>query len=73
MRLKSKCRCGLGSLEDNELIFIGKGSNVQENCIFHTDMGFPLIIGENCTIGHGVIIHGASIERNCLIGMGTIY
>ncbi len=57
---------------DNELIFVGKGSNVQENCVFHTDMGFPLTIGNNCTIGHGVIIHGASIERNCLIGMGTI-
>ena len=56
---------------DNELIFIGKGSNVQENCILHTDMGFALTIGENCTIGHGAIIHGASIQENCLIGMGT--
>ena len=57
---------------DNESIFICKGSNVQENCILHTDMGFPLKIGENCTIGHGTIIHGADIERNCLIGMGTV-
>ncbi|KIN65011.1 Transferase hexapeptide repeat protein [Sulfitobacter noctilucicola] len=56
---------------DNEVIHIGKGSNVQENCVFHTDPGFPLTIGENCTIGHKVMLHGCSIGDNSLIGMGA--
>jgi carbonic anhydrase/acetyltransferase-like protein (isoleucine patch superfamily) len=56
---------------DNELIWVGQGSNVQENCVFHTDMGFPLTIGENCTIGHKVMLHGCTIGDNSLIGMGA--
>ncbi|MEP5729694.1 MAG: gamma carbonic anhydrase family protein [Sulfitobacter sp.] len=56
---------------DNEIIHVGKGSNVQENCVFHTDMGFPLIIGDNCTIGHKVMLHGCTIGENSLIGMGA--
>ncbi len=56
---------------DNELIFVGDGSNIQENSILHTDIGYPLHIGNNCTIGHGAIIHGARIEDNSLVGMGT--
>ena len=56
---------------DNELIFIGEGSNIQENSILHTDMGFPLTIGSNCTVGHNAILHGCSIGNNSLIGMGA--
>ena len=56
---------------DNEQILVGAGSNVQENCVFHTDMGFPLIIGRNCTIGHKVMLHGCVIGNNSLIGMGA--
>ncbi|MFT6674380.1 MAG: carbonic anhydrase/acetyltransferase-like protein (isoleucine patch superfamily) [Sulfitobacter sp.] len=56
---------------DNEVIHVGTGSNVQENCVFHTDMGFPLVIGENCTIGHKVMLHGCRIGDNSLIGMGA--
>ena len=56
---------------DNENILVGDGSNVQENCILHTDHGFPLEIGENCTIGHSVILHGCTIAANTLIGMGS--
>ena len=37
---------------DNELIELGDGSNIQEGSVLHTDMGFPLTIGANCTIGH---------------------
>ncbi len=57
---------------DNEMITVGVGSNVQENCVFHTDMGFPLTIGTNCTIGHKVMLHGCKIGNNSLIGMGAI-
>jgi len=56
---------------DNEVIHVGKGSNVQENCVFHTDIGYPLTIGENCTIGHKVMLHGCTIGNNTLIGMGA--
>ncbi len=57
---------------DNEWIDIGAGSNVQEACTLHTDLGFALTIGTNCTIGHGAIIHGCTIEDTVLIGMGAI-
>ena len=56
---------------DNETITVGAGSNVQENCVFHTDLGFPLTIGTNCTIGHKVMLHGCTIGNNSLIGMGA--
>ncbi|MEH6738999.1 MAG: gamma carbonic anhydrase family protein [Sulfitobacter sp.] len=56
---------------DNERITVGAGSNVQENCVFHTDIGFPLNIGVNCTIGHKVMLHGCTIDDNSLIGMGA--
>ncbi|WP_444666052.1 gamma carbonic anhydrase family protein [Cereibacter changlensis] len=56
---------------DNEEIRVGQGSNVQENCVLHTDMGFPLSIGENCTIGHKAMLHGCSIGEGSLIGMGA--
>jgi carbonic anhydrase/acetyltransferase-like protein (isoleucine patch superfamily) len=56
---------------DNERITVGVGSNVQENCVLHTDMGYPLIIGENCTIGHKAMLHGCTIGGGSLIGMGA--
>lgn len=57
---------------DNEPILIGAGSNVQDHVTIHTDMGIPVTIGKNCTIGHRAIIHGCIIGDNCLIGMGAI-
>ncbi|ODT76839.1 MAG: gamma carbonic anhydrase family protein [Pelagibacterium sp. SCN 64-44] len=62
---------GVVARGDIETIAIGARSNVQENCVLHTDKGFPLRIGENVTIGHGAIIHGCSIGDNSLIGMGA--
>jgi carbonic anhydrase/acetyltransferase-like protein (isoleucine patch superfamily) len=56
---------------DNEVITVGAGSNVQENAVLHTDMGFPLTIGANCTIGHKAMLHGCTIEAGSLIGMGA--
>ena len=56
---------------DNEQIFVGEGSNIQENAVLHTDMGFPLRIGAGCTIGHKAMLHGCSIGDNSLIGMGA--
>ncbi|ANT59077.1 gamma carbonic anhydrase family protein [Salipiger sp. CCB-MM3] len=56
---------------DNEEIRVGAGSNVQENVVCHTDMGFPLTIGAGCTIGHKAMLHGCTIGENSLIGMGA--
>jgi len=56
---------------DNEPIIIGEGSNIQENTVAHTDMGYPVTIGKNCTIGHSAIIHGCTVGDNSLIGMGA--
>ncbi|SMR71925.1 Carbonic anhydrase or acetyltransferase, isoleucine patch superfamily [Aliiroseovarius halocynthiae] len=56
---------------DNEQITIGAGTNVQENSVFHTDLGFPLTIGANVTVGHKVLLHGCTIGDNTLIGMNA--
>lgn len=57
---------------DNELITIGARSNVQDGCVLHTDPGFPLTIGPDCTIGHMVMLHGCAIGRGSLIGIGSV-
>ena len=56
---------------DNEPITVGDNSNIQENCVLHTDIGAPLTIGQNVTIGHSVTLHGCTIGDNSLIGMGA--
>ncbi|GGA50048.1 gamma carbonic anhydrase family protein [Pelagibacterium lentulum] len=63
---------GVVARGDNEVITIGQGSNVQENTVLHTDMGFPLTIGRGCTIGHKAMLHGCTIGNDSLIGMGAI-
>lgn len=57
---------------DNERIAIGARTNVQDGATLHTDMGFPLDVGEDCTIGHNAILHGCAIGAGSLIGMGAI-
>lgn len=56
---------------DNEMLTVGRGTNVQENCVFHTDMGFPLTLGENVTVGHKAMLHGCTVGDGSLIGMGA--
>ncbi|UWQ13003.1 gamma carbonic anhydrase family protein [Aliiroseovarius sp. M344] len=56
---------------DNELIDIRAGTNVQENSVLHTDLGFPLTIGENVTVGHKAMLHGCTVGDGSLIGMGA--
>ena len=62
---------GVVARGDIEAISIGARTNVQENCVLHTDKGYPLVIGDNVTIGHGAIVHGCTIGDNSLIGMGA--
>ncbi len=56
---------------DNALIEVGQGSNVQDGSILHTDIGFPLVIGNHCTIGHRAILHGCVVGDTTLVGMGA--
>ena len=56
---------------DNERITIGAGTNVQENCVFHTDLGYPLTLGANVTVGHKAMLHGCTVGDGSLIGMGA--
>lgn len=57
---------------DIEPITIGARTNIQENCVLHTDTGCPLVIGAGCTIGHSAVVHGCTIGENSLIGMGAV-
>lgn len=57
---------------DNETITVGVNSNVQDHCILHTDIGFPLTIADNVTIGHRVMLHGCTIGEGSLVGIGAI-
>ena len=73
VRLERNVSVWFGSVlrGDNEWIEIGEHSNIQENCTMHTDMGFPLTVGRECTIGHNVVLHGCTIGAHSLIGMGA--
>jgi carbonic anhydrase/acetyltransferase-like protein (isoleucine patch superfamily) len=74
VRLKQAASVWFGAVlrGDNEWIEVGEGANVQDNATCHTDIGFPLTIGKNCTIGHNVILHGCTLEEGALVGMGSI-
>ena len=56
---------------DNEPIRVGRGSNIQENCVLHTDPGCPITIGANVTVGHKAMLHGCEIGDGALVGMGA--
>lgn len=56
---------------DNERIILGEGVNIQENCVLHTDPGFPMTIGAGTTVGHKAMLHGCTIGEGSLIGMGA--
>ena len=73
VRLKRGASIWFGSVVrgDNELIEIGEDVNIQESSLLHTDPGFPMTLGRNCTIGHHAILHGCTIGEGSLIGMGA--
>jgi carbonic anhydrase/acetyltransferase-like protein (isoleucine patch superfamily) len=57
---------------DNERITIGENSNVQEGTVMHTDMGYPLVVGKNVTIGHQAMLHGCTVGDGALIGIQAV-
>jgi carbonic anhydrase/acetyltransferase-like protein (isoleucine patch superfamily) len=56
---------------DNEPITIGARTNIQDNSVLHSDWGYPLSIGADCTVGHRAMLHGCTIGDGTLIGMGA--
>lgn len=54
---------------DSAAAHIGERSNVQDNCVIHVDAGKPCVIESDCTLGHGAVVHGATVESGALIGM----
>ena len=54
---------------DVEAIRVGRQTNIQDLCLLHADEGFPCLLGDRVTLGHGAIVHGAIVEDDCLIGM----
>ena len=57
---------------DTEAIRIGRRTNVQDGAILHADPGFPCTVGDDVTIGHGAIVHGATVGNRVLIGMRAV-
>lgn len=57
---------------DNELITVGRGSNVQDGCVLHTDPGHPTTIGPYVTVGHMAVVHGCTIGEGSLVGIGAV-
>ena len=71
--LKENASIWFGSVlrGDNDLIIIGENSNVQDGAVMHTDIGFPLTLGANVTVGHQAMLHGCTVGDNSLIGIGA--
>jgi len=57
---------------DNDVITIGDGSQVQDGCVLHVDLGVPLTIGSNVSVGHKAVLHGCTVEDGCLIGINSV-
>jgi carbonic anhydrase/acetyltransferase-like protein (isoleucine patch superfamily) len=57
---------------DTEAICIGRRTNIQDGCILHADPGFPCTVGDEVTVGHGAIVHGATVGNRILIGMRAV-
>lgn len=57
---------------DTETITVGQGSNIQDGSVLHADIGYPLQVGRNVTVGHMVMLHGCTIGDESLIGIGAV-
>ena len=57
---------------DNEMLTLGAGTNIQDGSVLHSDMGYPLTLGEGVTVGHKVMLHGCTVGDHSLIGIGAV-
>jgi carbonic anhydrase/acetyltransferase-like protein (isoleucine patch superfamily) len=62
---------GVSVRADTAAITVGTGSNLQDNVVLHADPGFPCTVGERVSVGHAAVVHGCTVEDDCLIGMGA--
>ena len=71
INLGDECSVWFGAVlrGDNDWIKVGNKTNIQDNVVIHVDEGFPTTIGNECIVGHGAIIHGATLGNNVLVGM----
>jgi carbonic anhydrase/acetyltransferase-like protein (isoleucine patch superfamily) len=72
MAPRSSIWYGAVARADAERIEIGEGSNVQDGSTLHADPGYPLVVGRGVTVGHRVVLHGARIDDDVLVGMGSV-
>ena len=72
MGARSSIWYGAVARADFETIEIGADSNVQDGCTLHSDPGFPLVLGRGVTVGHRVVLHGARVDDDVLVGMGSV-
>jgi carbonic anhydrase/acetyltransferase-like protein (isoleucine patch superfamily) len=74
VHLGASCSVWYGAVvrADNEPMYIGAGSNVQDGAVLHSDAGYPLTIGENVTVGHQAMLHGCTVGDGSLIGIGAV-
>lgn len=56
---------------DSNSIRVGAGTNLQDNVVLHADPGFPTTVGERVSVGHNAVVHGCTVEDDCLIGMSA--
>jgi carbonic anhydrase/acetyltransferase-like protein (isoleucine patch superfamily) len=57
---------------DTATVAVGEGTSIQDGTVVHADPGFPASIGSNVTVGHRAVVHGATVEDDCLVGMGSV-
>lgn len=57
---------------DMETVTIGAGTSIQDGTVVHSDPGFPAVVGDGTTVGHRAVVHGCTVEDDCLIGMGAV-
>lgn len=62
---------GVSVRADTAAISVGPGSNLQDNVVLHADPDFPCTVGARVSVGHGAVVHGCTVEDDCLIGMSA--
>ncbi|RFU22932.1 gamma carbonic anhydrase family protein [Geodermatophilus marinus] len=72
MEARSSIWYGAVARADEEVIVLGPDTNVQDGCTLHSDPGFPLLVGRGVTVGHRVVLHGARVDDDVLVGMGSV-
>ena len=74
VRIGAESSVFFGAVIRSELdeIVIGRGTNIQDNCVLHIERGMPLHVGDGCTVGHSAILHSCTVGDNTLVGMGAI-